>query len=178
MKLSTPSRKILHAVVVVVLVVEATGLAWLYLEYSDLSDELRFSAWSLATKSLRYLEGDVELLLHLLDENPDIHLMVLTARNAAEHASVTASALSTLHDHGGRDHTKTYVLGVAVSNIEAYLNTFANNPDKVISLKENKELLEEAASILKEIAMKYRQDPEDIPNSLISKLHKISEQLH
>ena len=43
------------------------------------------------------------------------------------------------------------------------------------SLKDNKELLEEAASILKEIVMTYWQNPDDILNSLISKQHEISE---
>jgi len=54
--------------------------------------------------------------------------MALTARNAAEHAPVAASAPTALHNHGGKDPTKIYVLQVPISNIEAYFNTFANNP--------------------------------------------------
>ncbi len=174
MRLVKLNTRLLCALIVIALIAEAAGLAWLYLKYEDLGGRYRYTTWSIAIKSMRYLKSEIELLLYLLDNNPDIHLMEITARNAAEHSTVAATALLVLHT-SERD-LKIYVLHVALSNLEVYLNSFANNPssERIASLRENKELLEEVTSIFGEIIMTYHQSPNNVRDSLVSRLREIS----
>jgi len=173
------NRRVLYTVIIIALVVETTGLVWLYLKYKDLNDKCKYATWNIATKSMRYLKSKIELLLYLSENNPDTHLMGLTARNAAEHSLIAARVLYALYANGVEKSENTYVLHVALSNMEVYFSSFANNPDskRITLLRENKELLEEAIFILGEIVLTYQWNPDDVPYSLVSRLHEISEQL-
>ena len=168
----------LYAVLLLVIAVASTAVA-VYQYYSFREEKLRLLEEFRSSTSFNLLRvnGEVDLLLYLLERNATVDEIRLILDSIISNSHVLSETYSLLHRHTGDE--RLWKVHLSFANLYSFALDVVNDPPSsiIVRLREKAGTLSELSNLLRSIRQKYHNDLRLAPEEDIERLVSLTEEL-